>query len=41
MENTAQTLIALMPNQRDFAIACEQHWYRIPLDKADKLLKRR
>ena len=27
-------LVVLMNNQRDFAIARDQHWYRIPLKKA-------
>jgi hypothetical protein len=29
-------LVAIMNNPRDFAIARDQHWYRIPLKKAPK-----
>src|SRR5688572_15630826 len=29
-------LVAVMNNERDFAIAREEHWYRIPKDSAEK-----
>jgi hypothetical protein len=32
----ATVLVALMRDQRDFAIARDQHWYRIPLKHAPK-----
>ncbi|MEK7730166.1 MAG: hypothetical protein AAB354_17290 [candidate division KSB1 bacterium] len=31
-----EVLIALMNQPRDLVIAQEQHWYRIPVDKAPK-----
>jgi len=30
-----------MPNQKDWHIACEQLWYRIPVDKAPKIIRDR
>ena len=33
-------LIAIINNQKDFRILCEQSWYRIPIDSVEKLLKR-
>lgn len=32
----ATVLVAIMNNQRDFAIARDQHWYRIPLKRAPR-----
>ena len=34
-----EVLVAIMNNQADFKIACDHHWYRIPVDKADKWLR--
>lgn len=34
-------LVGIINNNRDFEIIRDQHWYRIPIDKAGKLLKRR
>jgi hypothetical protein len=31
-----RVLVAVMNNPRDLAIACEQHWYRIPVTRAPK-----
>ncbi len=43
MDNTEterkSVLIAIVNNKRDFAIAKEQHWYRIPLKSAPKRVK--
>jgi very-short-patch-repair endonuclease len=32
------TLIALMNNKKDFLIARNEHWYRIPVEKAPKII---
>ena len=40
LDNT-EVLVALMPDAADFAIAQEQHWYRIPVVHADKLVRPR
>jgi very-short-patch-repair endonuclease len=34
-------LVAIMNNRADFAIARDQHWYRIPVRSAERLLKKR
>ena len=41
MDNTEHesVLIAIINNKKDFAIAKEQHWYRIPLKSAPKRVK--
>lgn len=33
-----EVLVAIMNNQLDFAIAREQHWYRIPVESARRLI---
>jgi very-short-patch-repair endonuclease len=33
-------LVAILNNLRDFAIACDAHWYRIPISSFDRWLKR-
>jgi hypothetical protein len=35
-----EVLIAILNNQADMEIACEQHWYRIPVEQVEKLKKR-
>lgn len=40
LDNT-EVLVALMPSAADFIIAREQHWYRIPVRNADKLVRPR
>jgi len=39
--DSTEVLVALMPSAADFAIAREQHWYRIPVYNADKLVRPR
>ncbi len=41
MSNQRQVLVAIVNNKRDFKIACDQHWYRIPVSSANKWLKNR
>lgn len=36
-----KVLVAIMNNHSDFAIARDQHWYRIPVSSAEKWLKKR
>lgn len=36
-----EVLVAIMNNPLDFAVARDQHWYRIPVGSAEKWLKRR
>ncbi|MBN1620521.1 DUF559 domain-containing protein [candidate division WOR-3 bacterium] len=36
----AKLLVAILKNPEDFNIAKNVHWYRIPVDKADKLLSK-
>jgi very-short-patch-repair endonuclease len=36
-----QVLVAIMNNQRDFAIAHDQNWYRIPVRSVERFLKER
>lgn len=38
---TGEVLIAIINNQQDFRILCEQLWYRIPVSSVEKLLRRR
>lgn len=38
---SAEVLVAIMNNLRDFSIANEQNWYRIPVSSAEKWLKHR
>jgi len=39
--DNSEALVAFMPDAADFKIALEQHWYRIPVREADKLLEGR
>ncbi len=39
MENRGEVLVAVLNNARDLEIAREQHWYRIPVESAEKFLK--
>ena len=41
MSSRGEVLVAIVNNQRDFRIAREQCWYRIPVDSAHKFLKNR
>jgi very-short-patch-repair endonuclease len=41
MSVRGEVLVAILNNKLDFNLAYEQHWYRIPVDKATKLLKHR
>ena len=41
MSSRGEVLVAIVNNQRDFEIAWEQRWYRIPVDSAHKFLKNR
>ena len=36
-----EVLVAIMNDRHDFRVARDQHWYRIPIDSAEKWLKRR
>lgn len=36
-----QVLVAILREKRDLEIAREQHWYRIPVESVEKLLKKR
>ncbi|MBL7202417.1 MAG: DUF559 domain-containing protein [Anaerolineae bacterium] len=36
-----EVLVAIINNHRDFAIARDEHWYRIPVSSAHRLLKER
>lgn len=36
MPDENSVLVAIMNNAADFAIAQNEHWYRIPKDKAEK-----
>lgn len=38
---TGEVLVAILNNLLDFDIARDQHWYRVPIDSAEKWLKRR
>lgn len=39
MPHTERVLVAVLNNARDFRIAQQQHWYRIPATSVDKWLK--
>ena len=39
MFRPGRLLVAIVNNQRDFAIARNQHWYRVPVSSANKWLK--
>ncbi len=41
MSSRGEVLVAIVKDQRDFEIAREQCWYRIPVDSAHKFLKNR
>lgn len=41
MESRGEVLVAIMNNLLDFAIARDQHWYRIPVRSVEKFLKER
>lgn len=34
-----EVLVAILNNVQDMKIACEQHWYRIPVESVEKFLK--
>jgi len=36
-----EVLVAILPNLLDLEIACDRHWYRIPVDSVNKFLKLR
>lgn len=38
---TGEVLVAILNNELDFTIARDQHWYRIPMDSAEKRLRDR
>lgn len=40
MNNNSTLLVCIINNAGDLQIAKDLHWYRIPIDKADKLLKK-
>lgn len=41
MADRGEMLIAIMNNERDFAILRQKHWYRIPISSVKKLIKDR
>lgn len=41
MSSRSEVLVAIMNQPRDFAIARDDHWYRIPVRSAKRLLKNR
>jgi very-short-patch-repair endonuclease len=41
MPTQGEVLVAILNNRLDFNVAYEQHWYRIPVNNAKKLLKDR
>ena len=41
MAKRGEVLVAIINNQRDFAILQDRHWYRIPVSSAKKWLKER
>lgn len=41
MPRCGEVLVAIVNNERDMEIAREQHWYRIPVESVEKLLKNR
>ena len=40
MAGRGEVLVAIMNNERDFAAARDQHWYRIPVSSAKKWLSK-
>lgn len=40
MPTRGEFLVAIINNRRDFNLAYERHWYRIPVDSVEKLLKK-
>jgi len=36
-----EVLVAILNNEQDMSFAREYHWYRIPIESAEKFLKRR
>lgn len=41
MTTRGEVLVAIMNDRLDFALACDKHWYRIPISSAHKWLKGR
>jgi len=41
MKNNNELLVGIVNNISDFEIIFNQHWYRIPIDRAEKFLKER
>ena len=41
MSSRSEVLVAIMNQPRDFAIARDHHWYRIPVRSAKRLLTNR
>jgi hypothetical protein len=41
MPTKGEVLVAILNKPLDFAIAREQHWYRIPIGSAEKWLGKR
>lgn len=41
MPSRGEVLVAIMNSKRDMDIACEQSWYRIPVESVERFLKRR
>ena len=39
MAATLDTLVVTMNNKQDMQIACEQHWYRIPIESVERYLQ--
>ncbi len=37
--NRGEVLVAIVNNRADFALAMEQHWYRVPVSSQEKWLK--
>jgi very-short-patch-repair endonuclease len=40
VEKRGEVIVAFIPEVSDMKIACEQHWYRIPVDQVERLKKR-
>jgi hypothetical protein len=41
MSKSEELLVGIVTSQSDFEIIQNQHWYRIPTDKAERLIKKR
>ena len=41
MPARGEVLVAILNNLLDFAVARDEHWYRIPVDSAHKRLRER